>query len=376
MPNLPLARPETIGLDPTRLQRVYDLLQRWTDADKLPAAALCVGRRGRTVEPRFFGRLRPEPKAVPLPKDALFLLASPTKPVTVAAAMLLIERGQLTLEDKVAGIVPHFGTHGKEDVTVLHLMTHTSGLPDMVPNNEQMRKAHAPLSAFVEETCKLPLAFPPGTKVSYQSMGTLMVAEIVHQVTGVALPEFLRREIFDPLGMTDTSLGMQPAQKPRIAAVRTAADLYHADWHWNSDYWRALGAPWGGLITSPTDYARLCQAMLNGGELDGVRVWSPATVRVMTANQLETMPQVPEEDRRCRPWGLGWRRNWPGHINSFGDLLGPHVFGHWGATGTLVWMDPDAEAFCVLLTTQPMGEDGRFLAKVSNLVAAAWTSHG
>jgi CubicO group peptidase (beta-lactamase class C family) len=112
--------------------------------------------------------------------------------------------------------------------------------------------------------------------------------------------------------------------------------------------------------------------MLNGGELDGVRVWSAATVRAMAANQLATMPQVPEEDRRCRPWGLGWRRNWPGHINGFGDLLGPRVFGHWGATGTLVWMDPDAEAFFVLLTTQPMGEDGRFLAKVSNLVAAAW----
>jgi CubicO group peptidase (beta-lactamase class C family) len=372
MPNLPLARPETIGFDLARLQRAYDLLQRWADADKLPAAALCVGRKGRMVEPRFFGRLRPEAKAPPLPKDALFLLASPTKPVTVAAAMLLVERGQLTLEDKVAQIVPRFAANGKEEVTVLHLMTHTSGLPDMVPNNEKLRKSHAPLSAFVEETCKLPLAFAPGTQVSYQSMGTLMVAEIVHQVTGVALPEFLRREIFEPLGMTDTSLGMQPAQKPRIAGVRTGAELYQADWHWNSDYWRSLGAPWGGLITSPTDYARLCQAMLNGGELDGVRVWSAATIRAMTANQLATMPQVPEEDRRCRPWGLGWRRNWPGHINSFGDLLGPQVFGHWGATGTLVWMDPESEAFMVLLTTQPMGEDGRYLAKVSNLVAAAW----
>jgi CubicO group peptidase (beta-lactamase class C family) len=371
MPNLPLARPETIGFDPARLQRVYDTLQRWTDADQLPAAALCNGRKGRMVEPRFFGRLRPDGKA-PLPKDALFLLASPTKPVTVAAAMLLIERGLLTVEDKVASIVPRFAANGKEAVTVLHLMTHTSGLPDMVPNNEKLRKAHAPLSAFVEETCTLPLAFAPGTQVSYQSMGTLMIAEIVHQVTGVALPEFVRREIFEPLGMSDTSLGMTATQKSRIAAVRTGPELYQADWHWNSDYWRALGAPWGGLITSPTDYARLCQAMLNGGELDDVRVWSAATVRAMAANQLATMPQVPEEDRRCRPWGLGWRRNWPGHIDGFGDLLGPRVFGHWGATGTLVWMDPDAEAFFVLLTTRPLDEGGRLLAKVSNLVAAAW----
>ncbi len=371
MSTLPVARPETIGFDPGRLQRAFDHIQRWTDTDKVPAAALCVGRRGRMVEPRFFGRLHPEAGA-PLPKDALFLIASPTKPLTVLAALLLVERGEVMLSDPVAKFVPRFAANGKEGVHVLHLMTHTSGLPDMVPNNEKLRKAHAPLSAFVDETCTLPLAFPPGTKVSYQSMGTLMLAEIVHQVTGVAIAEFLRRELFALLGLDATSLGSRPETKHRIAGVRVAAELMKADWHWNSDYWRGLGAPWGGLISSPADYARLCQLMLNGGELDGVRIFSPATIRTMTGNQLTPQPLVPEDDRRCRPWGLGWRLNWPGNPSSFGDLLGPRSFGHWGATGTLVWMDPDAEAFGVLFTTQPMGEDGRFLARVTNLVAAAW----
>lgn len=371
MATLPVARPETIGFDAVRLQRAFDLVQRWADTDKVPAAALFVGRRGRMVEPQFFGRLHPDAKA-PLPRDALFLIASPTKPITVAAAMLLVERGEVMLSDPVARFVPAFAANGKGDVHILHLMTHTSGLPDMVPNNEKLRKAHAPLSAFVEETCALPLLFPPGTKVSYQSMGTLMLAEVVHQVTGVTIAEFLRREVFVPLGLEDTSLGWQVAKKDRIASVRTAPELLTADWHWNSAYWRGFGAPWGGLIASPADWARLCQVMLNGGELDGVRIFSAGTVRAMTANQLAQQPQVPEEDRRCRPWGLGWRGNWPGHASSFGDLLGPRTFGHWGATGTMIWMDPDAEAFCVLLTTQPMGDDGRFLARVSNLVAAAW----
>lgn len=370
MPAVPLAKPETIGFDPARLQHAYDLMHEWVKADKVPAIALCVGRKGRMVEPHLFGHQRPG-AAAPLRDDSLFLVASITKPVTVAAVLMLVERGELTLEDKVASLIPAFAAHGKQDVQVRHLMTHTSGLPDMLPDNEKLRKAHKPFAAFVEETCKIGLLFPPGTKVSYQSMGTAMLGEIVHQVSGKVLPEFLRKEVFDPLGMSDTSLGWQPAKKERIAAVRVPAELEEADWNWNSPYWLGFGAPWGGLITSPADFARFCQMMLNGGALAGVRILSPATVRAMTMNQLAGMPQVPEEERRCRPWGLGWRLNWPAHSANFGDLLGPRAYGHWGATGTLCWMDPDAEAFCILFTTQPQEPEGRFLARLSNLVCAA-----
>lgn len=373
MTAVPVATPEALGIDPGRLQRAYDLLKEWTDRDKVPAAALCVGRKGRIVEPRFFGRQRPTPDSPPLKPDALFLVASITKPVTVAAVMLLVERGEVALDDKVASFVPRFAENGKQDVRVRHLMTHTSGLPDQLPSNVKLRAAHQPLAAFIDATCKEPLLFPPGTKVSYQSMGIAMLAEIVHQVTGKALPEFLRKEVFDPLGMKDTSLGWQPEKKDRIAALRLETEMVRTDWHWNTPYWLGFGAPWGGLITSPADFACFCQLMVNGGELGGVRVLSPATVRAMTNNQLAAMPQVPEEDRRCRPWGLGWRLNWPAHSANFGDLLGPRTFGHWGATGTVCWIDPDAEAFCVLFTTQPQEPEGRFLARVCNVVAASLT---
>jgi CubicO group peptidase (beta-lactamase class C family) len=372
MPNLPLARPEEAGLDPVRWQYACDLLQRWVNEDKLPAAALCVGRKGKLIEPRFFGRQQPELDAPPLRQDALFLIASITKPVTVTAVLMLVERGQLTLEDSVSAIVPRFKGHSKEQIQVRHLMTHTSGLPDMLADNEMMRKAHQPFAAFVDAVCKEPLLFPPGTKVSYQSMGTAMLGEIVQQITGRTLPEFLRQEAFEPLGMHDTSLGWQPAKKECIAAIRTPAELRHADWYWNSPYWLGFGAPWGGLITSPADFARFCQMMLNGGALDRVRILSPATVRAMTTNQLAALPQVPEEERRCRPWGLGWRLNWPGHSANFGDLLGPRVYGHWGATGTVCWIDPDAEAYCILFTTQPQEPEGGFLARICNVVSAAF----
>jgi CubicO group peptidase (beta-lactamase class C family) len=286
--------------------------------------------------------------------------------------MMLVERGRLGLDDRVAEYVPEFAAEGKDEVRVRHLMTHTSGLPDMLPENETLRAGNRPLSDFVAGTCRHPLLFPPGTRVRYQSMGTLMLAEVVVRITGGAIAGFLERELFGPLGMRDTSLGARPETLDRIARVRLSPEQEAASgWNWNSRYWRELGSPWGGLITTPGDLARFCQLFLGEGAVGKTRLLALATVRAMTANQLAGMPAVPEEDRRCRPWGLGWRLAWPGHSSNFGDLLGPRTFGHWGATGTLFWADPDAEGFCVLLTTEPQRDDGRLLARASNAVAAA-----
>src|SRR5581483_8337581 len=141
MPELSFAKPQEIGFDAARLRRAYDLLQSWADQDMLPAATLCVGRRGRVLEPRFFGRKNIDAKGPPIQKDALFLIASITKPVVVGAVMLLVERGQLALEHRVATYVPKFAANGKKDVQIRHLMTHTSGLPDQLPNNEKLRAA-------------------------------------------------------------------------------------------------------------------------------------------------------------------------------------------------------------------------------------------
>jgi CubicO group peptidase (beta-lactamase class C family) len=361
---LTYARPPDIGFDDTRLQHAFELLKQWADADYLPSAGVCVGRRGSAVAPEFVGKLH---------KDPLFLVASLSKPVTVTAVMLLAERGLLALDDRVTTFLPQFAVNGKQDVRLRHLMTHSSGLADMTPDNLALRKVQAPLSAFVESACKLTLLFEPGTKVNYQSMGTALLGEVVHQVTGMTLAAFLKKEVFDPLGMKDTFMGADPAEHHRIASVRLPGGATQHEIVWNTPYWLSLGAPWGGLITSPADYARFCLMTLNDGSLGGVRVLSPATVRTMTMNQLAGMPRMPEEDRRCRPWGLGWRLNWPGLSSNFGDLLGLRSYGHWGSTGTLAWLDPDTEAFAVILTTQPQEPDGRYLARLSNAICAALT---
>jgi CubicO group peptidase (beta-lactamase class C family) len=171
--------------------------------------------------------------------------------------------------------------------------------------------------------------------------------------------------------MKDTSLGWQEAKKDRIAVIRQPRDMEGSDWGWMSPYWMEFGAPWGGMVTTTADFARFCLMMLNGGALGETRLISPTTVRAMTTNHIATMLGIPEEDRRCKPWGLGWRLNWPGLSQNFGDLLGARAYGHWGSTGTVCWLDPDTQTFCILFTTQPQEPEGRYLSRICNVVAAA-----
>ena len=220
MPPLPTATPEAVGFDPARLRPAEALLQRWIETDRVPGAALVVGRGGRCLPPRLFGRQRPGPDAPPLRADALFLVASITKPVTATAVMMLVERGVLSLHDRVADHMPDFARNGKQEVRILHVLTHTSGLPDMLPENLRLRREHQPLAAFVAGTCRVVPAFRAGTAVNYQSTGFAILAELVHQTSGRLLPEFLAQEVFTPLGMHGTSLGCTGQRRDRVAAVR------------------------------------------------------------------------------------------------------------------------------------------------------------
>ena len=124
-------------------------------------------------------------------------------------------------------------------------------------------------------------------------------------------------------------------------------------------------------MTTPGDLAKFAAMMLRGGRTDSETILSPAAVRTATRNQLFAIDGAPEKHRDCRPWGLGWRLHWPAHSANFGDLLGPRTYGHWGATGTLLWIDPDAETFAIFLTTLPQEPRGLELGRVSNQVAAA-----
>lgn len=371
---LPVAAPADIGIDPARLKHAYDRLDEWTRGPNapVPGGAILVGRRGKALAPRFFGRQGPEADAAPIRPDSLFLMASITKPVVYMAAMILAERGKLGLTDPVARYVPEFAAHGKDKVLVSHLFTHTSGLPDMPPGNAELRRKHADLKTFYAAAAKeTTLAFAPGTNVSYQSCGTIVVADIVERLSGMPVAEFVRREIFDPLGLASTRLGLAGLDRERVVRVQLQDYQVGSDFHWNTRYWQDLGAPWGGMFSTPADFAVVLQLLLNGGAVGGVRILSPAAVRVMTTNRLTDYPDLPEPLRRTQPWGLGWRLNHPGTPGSWGDLLDRTVFGHTGSTGTMVWADPKTGAFAVLLTNALRERAPWRLVHLSNAVAAA-----
>lgn len=371
---LPQVKAEEIGIDPKRLQAAYDLMEQWTTGPNapVPGGAILVGRAGKTIAPRFFGRQGPEPDAPPVRRDAMFYMASITKPVIYTAGMLLVERGKLNLSDRVARYIPEFAGKGKDEAQVLHLFTHTSGLPDELPNNAELRRQHSPLSKFVQGAIGADLAFKPGTQFSYSSSGTILVAEIVQRLSGRTIRDFVKSEILDPLGLKSTGLGSQGFDRARLVRCTTPEYQTDAASSWNSVYWQEFGSPAGGLFSTPEDYAVICATMLAGGTWNGVRLLSPATVRMMTSNRLDDMPGMPEPVRRTQPWGLGWRLNHLGMADSWGDLLSRKVFGHTGSAGNLVWMDPETQGFCILLSNYLRARAPWRLVHLSNAIASSF----
>src|SRR4051812_28216950 len=210
-----------LALRRQKVDEAVKLIQGRADSGDIRAASLHV-RCGKDVFQQSFGAAK-TPRSV-------FLLASISKPMTASAVMLLADRGRLSISDPVQKFIPEFRGGEKDRILIRHLLTHTSGLPDMLPDNDALRKRHAPLKDFVAATCAVPLLYSPGTSVKYQSMGVLLAAEIVQRVTTRPLPDFLRDEIYRPLGMKDTSLGLGGRD---LAATMQCQVEEHNDWDWN-----------------------------------------------------------------------------------------------------------------------------------------------
>ena len=354
------------GMSQGQLERASELIAAEIESGRMGAAAIIVARHGRVVLHRGFGRLSPISRAPAVRRDSVFLVASITKPVTACALMLLVDRGIVSLEDPVHRYLPEFKDGERAKVQVQDLLRHTSGLPDMLPENIELRRAHAPLSDFVRHTCTTPLLFSPQSEFRYQSMGFVLAADVVERLSGTALRDFEKNEIFNGLLMKDTSLGLGGRRLRDLVSCAVLPGAEPADeehFGWNSVYWRDLGSPWGGMHTSTNDLAVLLQLFLDDGVYAGRRVFNSATVKAMTSDQNVQLGS---------PWGLGWALGRSPVWNAFGDLVSAETFGHAGATGTLAWADPVSRVLCVILTNRPYSaDDGRFLRSVSNAVAAA-----
>jgi CubicO group peptidase (beta-lactamase class C family) len=352
--------PGDLGIAPRAMDLASGLLEEAVVRGDLMGAALQISRDGTVLSPRCFGRRELADDGAPVEPDTLFLVASVTKPIVAAAAVLLIERGRFSLDDAVVDLVPEFANSGKECVQVRHLLTHTSGLPDMLEENLDLRAKHAHLDTFVEHICQVKLLFEPGTRISYQSTGIAMLGEIVKRTEGIPIQAFLRREFFDPLGLGDTSLGMQEDRRERMSQVKIPGGGFEyggqsaETWNWNSDYWLNFGAPWGGMLTTVGEMTTLCRLFLNGGRIGEARILGEATARTMTTDQTSYLPGLSEPDRLERRWGLGWRLK-DRASSIFSDFASDATFGHEGATGTVVWVDPETATSFVLFTNDPRG---------------------
>ena len=361
---LKAGRPADVGMSQSRLDRAVDCLTEETGQRHVTSASICVARHGRIVLHRGFGRLSEQTDAPPTGPDTVYILASISKPIAVCGLMLLVERGDVVLSDRVQSYLPEFEGEHKDKAKVWHLLSHTSGLPDQLPENTELRRAHAPLSRFVAGALKTPLLYEPGKGFGYQSMGTLLAGEIVERVTGRRLRDFLRDEIFQPLGMTRTTLGLGRSKVEQTAIYQTGPETEDLrSWGPNTEYWRDIGHPWGGMHSTTGDLAILLQAFLDGGTYGSTRLFSPTTVAAMTRDHNTGLDA---------PWGLGWALRDSVVWNSFGDLGSARTFGHVGATGTVAWADPERQLLCALLTTRSAADrDGFLLHRVSNLVQAA-----
>lgn len=362
-PTLEVDRPEAAGMSSRRLERVMPLLAEGIEKGVFPGAALLVARRGRIVLDIQVGQAALVPNPRPLQQSSIWDLASVTKPVAGGtAAMLLLERGRLKLDDLLIRYVPEM-PGGKEKITLRHLLTHTAGLQ----SQPKLYHEHRTWESLLDAYRKLPLQHETGKVYLYSSIGFILLTEVLERVSGQPLDRFVRENLWEPLGMKETMFNPPPELKPRIPACEFLPDRQIDDWGLVGDKSAQLRggvSAHAGLFSTARDLAVYGQMLLNGGAYGAERILSPMTVREFTRNHTPHL-----ETAR----GLGW---WLDAHKVFGDLLGAGSIGHTGSAGTSLCILPREELVVVLLTNRyhPTRDNDRidgFRPLVHNVVAAA-----
>ena len=319
-----LADAGTLGFDDERLARIAPFLARtYIDSGRLPNAQLVIARDGQPVHYTKLGSMGDDKRE--LRDDALFRIASMTKPVTSIAFMQLVEQCEVALEEPVARIFPEFAdlkvyaggggaipfAPGKpaSAMRFVDLLTHMSGLTYGLQNRNNIDAAyrennfdfardHLDSDAFIEKLSKLPLEFAPGTGWNY-SVSTDVLGVAVERISGMRLGDYFEKHIFAPLGMTDTHFGVAEGQSERLVDAY-AYQPGHAPKMINAGATSKLNEPGafdsggGGLIGTIADYHRFSTMLLNGGDLDGARIVSPKTIRLMRTNHLPNNADLTE----------------------------------------------------------------------------------
>ena len=360
----PTASPESVGLSSGRLERLTNAMQRYIDKDQLAGTVSLIARNGKVVHVESQGWKNKETGEA-MTDDSIFVIMSMTKPIVSAALMMLYEEGHFLLTDPITDWIPELegkevivndehGSHrvpAEGPINIRHVLSHTAGVDPIRAALTAEELELLPRAATLEQTlirrAPLPLSFEPGSDWQYGS-STDYVALLVERISGTSLVDYLQQNIFDPLQMVDTHYIVPKDKVDRVAAVYSptgpnqSIDLFRAPEYQETTYFGGVA----GLSSTVSDYWRFSQMLLNGGELDGVRLLSPKTINLMISNHSG------DNDVYIRGpgyiFGLGF-----GIVNDPGtarDPLTPGTFSWGGAWGTIFFVDPVENLIGIMMT--------------------------
>jgi len=370
--SLQTARPEEVGVSSERLRRIDDVVQRHIDAERMAGAVTLVARKGRVVHFEAHGLMDLKARK-PMRKDALFVLASMTKPVTGVAVMMQVEEGKVHLTDPVSKFIPACKgmkvavekdggpevrlVPAEREVTIRDLLTHTSGLAS---GGAGMRKAppevswptrpEETLASYLPRFAAVPLDFQPGTRWRYSPhAGIDALARVVEVASEKSFEEFLRRRLFEPLGMKDTFFVLPDDRRARLASIYEVSPEGLA-----KAKYTVIPFPKGyfsgavGLVSTAEDYSQFAQMLLDRGRYNGKRLLSPRAVELYSSNHVGDL----FEGQLGRPKGMGFGLTVEVVQDSVkaASFRSNGSFGWGGSYGTYFWVDPKEQLIAVLMT--------------------------
>lgn len=370
-PCLPRGDAASLGFDEQRLARLAARLDDEVARGRIPGAVALIARRGQLAWDHATGRLSPRDTA-PMGREALFRIYSMTKPVVSLAIMMFVEEGRLLLSDPIGQWLPEWADPkvlsadgetleaARQPITIQDLLRHTSGLTYGFTGTSALHLRYQkvwaeavrmPLAQASAHLATLPLQFQPGTVWQY-SHATDVLGRLVEVLAQDTLGKFLQQRIFEPLGMFDTAFWVPPEQQHRIAEpFDQDPDTGESQRLLNVRVPAVHEMGGGGLVSTAGDYLRFLQMMQNGGELDGVRLVSPATVEWMVSDHLGTRPPQGDLLPEGHGFGLGLAVRKEAGLSTMPGSAGTW---HWGGiAGTTFWVDPAREIAAVLMLQAP-----------------------
>lgn len=371
---LPMAEPESVGMSSERLQRIDDFTQRYIDDEMVAGTVTLVARKGRVVHFSAQG-MKDVERNQPMTTDTIFRMASMTKPIASVALMMLYEEGWFQLDDPISDWLPEFSDMmvqvqdeagntrlepARTPITFTHILTHTAGLMNSyrgdVARYSRVSQVMGDedLASWTERLATLPLRYEPGTRWEY-SAATSVVGRLVEVISGQDLDTFFRERIFEPLQMRDTYFYLPPDKVNRFATLygpnpedenrMMLTEVGDSNSRYVAEP-RNFFSGAGGLVSTAHDYVRFQQMMLNGGELDGVRLLGKKTVELIFANHTGDLPLWLSGPGMG--FGLGYSVVLDRAEAHTSDSEGSVSWG--GAFGTLFWIDPEEELVAIILT--------------------------